>query len=287
MVLEKTLESPLDCKEIQPVHSEGDQSWAFIGRTDVEAETPVLWPPHAKLTHWKRPWCWERLKAGGEGDDRGWDGWMASLTQWRWIWVDSRSWWWTGRPGVLWSVGLRRDGQSWVTEPNWTELNCKFRKPRLDLPCPFSVPLKVDHPHLHITLRITESWQEHRPSESSRKDHSGAMQHPASSQWAQRKLLFAGEGELHHPPIFPSLPLFPSSPLPDCSHLSRSLWQMGRLVLPLASKHTSLFSFCPVCIDLYLLPPWAAHEWLYLQAWGAFRRYAKGFLKCRNTGETY
>ena len=71
MVLEETLESPLDCKEIQPVHPKGNQSWVFIERTDVEAETPVLWPPHAKLTHWKRLGCWEGLRAGGEGDDRG------------------------------------------------------------------------------------------------------------------------------------------------------------------------------------------------------------------------
>ena len=99
VLLEKTLESPLDCKEIQPVHPKGDQSWVFIRGTDVEAETPILWPP--ELTHWKRPWCWERLRAGDERDDRGWDGWMASLTQWTCIWVDSRSWWWTGRPGIL------------------------------------------------------------------------------------------------------------------------------------------------------------------------------------------
>ena len=79
VVLEKTLESPLDCKEIKPVHPEGNQSWIFIGRTD--AETPILWPPDEKnWLNWKRSWCWERLKAGGEGDNRGWDGWMASLT---------------------------------------------------------------------------------------------------------------------------------------------------------------------------------------------------------------
>ena len=69
--------------------------------------------------HWKRPWCWERLKAGGEGDNRGWDGWKASLTQWIWVWVDSGSWWWTGRPSVLWFMGLQRVGQDWVTELNW------------------------------------------------------------------------------------------------------------------------------------------------------------------------
>ena len=66
-----------------------------------------------ELTHLKRPWCWERLRAGGEGDDRGWDGWMASLTQWTWVWVDSRSWWWTGRPVHLFS--------------NWTELSVLFK----------------------------------------------------------------------------------------------------------------------------------------------------------------
>ena len=81
-MLEKTLESPLDCKEIQPVHSEGDQPWDFFGRTGAKAETPVLWLPHAELTHWKRLRCWEGLGAGGEGDDRGLDGWMASLPQW-------------------------------------------------------------------------------------------------------------------------------------------------------------------------------------------------------------
>ena len=67
-----------------------------------------------ELTHWKRPWCWESLRVGGEGDDRGWDGWMASPTRWIWVWVDCRSWWWTGRPGVLWFMGLQRVGHNWV-----------------------------------------------------------------------------------------------------------------------------------------------------------------------------
>ena len=67
-------------------------------------------------THWKRPWCWERLKAGGEGDNRGWDGWMASLTWWSWVWVISRSWWWTGKPGVLQSMWSQRVRHNWVTE---------------------------------------------------------------------------------------------------------------------------------------------------------------------------
>ena len=71
-----------------------------------------------ELTHWKRLWCWERLRAG-EGDDRGWDGWMASLTRWTWVWASSESWWWTGKPGVLQSMGSQRVGHNWGTEPNW------------------------------------------------------------------------------------------------------------------------------------------------------------------------
>ena len=126
VALEKTPESPLACKEIQPVHSKGDQSWVFIGRTDAEAETPILWPPHAELTHWKRSWCWEGLGAGGEGDDRGWDGWMASWTWWTWVWANSRSWWWIGRLGVLWFMGSQRVGHDWVTELNWFQLCWEF-----------------------------------------------------------------------------------------------------------------------------------------------------------------
>ena len=120
-VLEKTLETPLDLKEVQPVHSKGDQSWEFIGRTNAEAETPILWPPHAELTHWKRPWCWEGLGAGGQGDYREWDGWMASLAWRTWVWVNSGSWWWTGRPGVLQFMGSQRVRHDWATELNWTE----------------------------------------------------------------------------------------------------------------------------------------------------------------------
>ena len=186
VVLEKTLESPLACKEIQPVHPQGNQSWIFIGRTDAEAETPIFWPPDVKswliwidsdagkdwgneekgttedemvgwhhrldghgfgwtpevgdgqgglaccgslgckesdMTEWlnwaELNWCWERLKAGGEGDDKGWDGWMASMTRWTWVWLSSGSWWWTGRPGMLQSMRLR----SQTRLSNWTELN--------------------------------------------------------------------------------------------------------------------------------------------------------------------
>ena len=112
MVLAKTLESPLDCKEIQPVHPEGNQSWIFIGRTDAEAETLILWPPD-----WKRPWFWGKLKVGREGNDRA--GWMVSPMWWTWVWVGSRSWWWTGKPGMLQSIGIAEsDTSEWL---NWTE----------------------------------------------------------------------------------------------------------------------------------------------------------------------
>ena len=120
VVLEKTLESPLDSKEIQPVHPKGNQSWIFIGRTDVEAETPMLWPPAVKnWLIWKDPDAGKHCWRWGERDNRGWDGWMASPTQWTWVWVNSGSWWWTGRPGVPQSMGSQRVGHNWVTKLNW------------------------------------------------------------------------------------------------------------------------------------------------------------------------
>ena len=115
-VVLKTLESPLDYKEIKPVSPKGNQSWIFIGSTDAEAEAPIVWSPDVKNWLWKRPWCWERLKAGGEGDDRGWDSWMTSPTQWTWVWASSRSWWWTGKPGMLQFMGLQRVGHNWATQ---------------------------------------------------------------------------------------------------------------------------------------------------------------------------
>ena len=118
VVLEETLESPLDCKEIQSVNPEGNQSWIFIGRTDAEGEIPILWPPHAKSwLIWKDPDAgkdWRQEEKGKE-----WDGWMASLTRWTWVWASSRSWWWTGRPGVPQSMGSQRVTHDWANELNW------------------------------------------------------------------------------------------------------------------------------------------------------------------------
>ena len=121
VVLEKTLESPLDCKDIKPVHPKGNQSWIFIGKTDAQAEAPILWPPDVKNWLIGKHWFWEGLKAGGEGEDKEGDGWMASPTQWTWVWVNSGSWWRTGRPGVLQSMGSQRVEHDWVTELNWIE----------------------------------------------------------------------------------------------------------------------------------------------------------------------
>ena len=121
VVLEKTLEGPLYCKEIQAVHPKGDQSQVLIWKDwcwSWNSNTLATWCED--LTHLKHLWCWERLRAGEKGDNKGWDGWMASPTRWTWVWVNSRSWWWTGRPGMLWSMGSQRVGHDLS---DWTELN--------------------------------------------------------------------------------------------------------------------------------------------------------------------
>ena len=120
VVLEKTLESPLDCKEIQPVQPKGNQSWIFIGRTDAEA--PILCTPDMK--------SWLIGKDPDAGKDRRQEEKRKTedemvrwhhLTQWTWVWTSSGSWWWTGKPGVLQSMGLQKVGHDWATELNWTE----------------------------------------------------------------------------------------------------------------------------------------------------------------------
>ena len=108
-------ESPLDWKEIQPVNPKGNQPWIFIGRTDAEA--PILWPPDVKSQLFgKRPWSWERLRERGEGDDRGWDGWMASSTQWTWIWENSGRYWRPGECDMIQSLWSQRVTHHLATE---------------------------------------------------------------------------------------------------------------------------------------------------------------------------
>ena len=116
VMLEKTLESPLDCKEIQSVHPKGNQSWIFIGKTDAETETPILWPPDVK--NWLigkdsdagKDLRWKE-KGMTEDEMVGWHRWLDER-----VWVSSRSWWWTGKPGVLQSMGSQRVRHDWVTE---------------------------------------------------------------------------------------------------------------------------------------------------------------------------
>ena len=139
------------------VHLERLKDWCWSWNSN----TLATWCK--ELTHLKRPWCWERLRAGGEGDDRGWDGWMASLTQWTWVWVNSGSWWWTGRPGVLQSMGLQRDT---TEQQNWTELErlCYYGDPFVI--CKESEGSKVFHclqTNKFPCYRLTETSRRPRP----------------------------------------------------------------------------------------------------------------------------
>ena len=105
-------------KEISPEYSfEGMMLKLNSNTLATSCEEPI---------HWKRLWCWERLRAGGEGDDRGWDGWMVSVTQWTWVWVNSGSWWWTERSGMLQSIGSQRVGHDWATELNCLSSSVKW-----------------------------------------------------------------------------------------------------------------------------------------------------------------
>ena len=118
--------SPLGCKEMKPVHPKGNQlnvhwkdwHWSW------NANTLATW--FEELTNLKRPWCWERFMEEGEGDDRRWDGWMSSPTQWTWVCVNSGSWWWTGKPGMLQSMGSQKAEYDWAEPLNWTELKPVF-----------------------------------------------------------------------------------------------------------------------------------------------------------------
>ena len=150
LVLEKTLKSPLDSKEIQPINPKGNQSWIFTGKTDAKAATPILWPSDVKN------WLFEKdpdaVKDWGQEEKgmTGWDGWTASPIRWTWVWASSGSWWWIGKPGVLQFKGSQRIVHNWATELNsW----------------PFTRVLQVDPPLSiwGLTTFILKNWNEHCP----------------------------------------------------------------------------------------------------------------------------
>ena len=116
VVLEKTLESPLDSKESKPVNLKGNQPWILIGKIDPEAEALICFPLDANSWFIGKPWCWERLKAQGEGGNRGWDGWMTSPMQWTWTWANSRRWW--GTESLV--CDIHRVSKSWKWLGYWT-----------------------------------------------------------------------------------------------------------------------------------------------------------------------
>ena len=119
VVLEKTLERTLDCKEIQPVHPKGNQSCCSLEGLMLKLKLQYFGHLMRRVDSLEKTLMLGGIGAGAEGDDRGWDGWMASPTRWTWVWVNSSSWWWTGRPGMLWFMGSQRVGQDWATELNW------------------------------------------------------------------------------------------------------------------------------------------------------------------------
>ena len=140
MVLGKTTEGPLDSKEIKPINPKGIQSWIFIGRTEAEAEAPILWPPDARNWLIGQTLMLGKTEGMRRRDNRGWDGWMASLTRCTTVWAISGGWWWTRKPGVLQSMESERVRHDWVTKLNWT-----------------SNPLRLNH-SLNLPVKIFGSF---------------------------------------------------------------------------------------------------------------------------------
>ena len=140
MVLKKTLISPLDSKDIKPVSPKGDPSWIFIGRTDGEADGPILGHMMWRSDSLERTLMLGKIEGRRRRGNRSCNGWMASLTRWTWVWASSRNWWWTGKPGVLQSMGSQRVRHNWATELNWAKGN--------------SVSLAQSPEKLHTSLRM-------------------------------------------------------------------------------------------------------------------------------------
>ena len=152
-VLEKTLQSPLESKEIQPVYPKGNKSWIFIGRTDAEAETPIFWPPDVKnILTGKDPDVPKDWRQEEKGTTK-WDGWMASLTWWIWVWVSSRSWWLTGKPDTT-------ERLNWTRVPTlclMTQCMCCSNKDILSITIMFKTKLSSCLLHVHICVHVNRT----------------------------------------------------------------------------------------------------------------------------------
>ena len=196
VVLEKTLESPLDCKEIQPVHPKGDQSWVWSVQVMLKLKLQSLGHLMRRVDSLEKTLMLGGLGAGGEGDDRGWDGWTASLTRWTWVWVNSGSWWWTGRPGMLRFMGWQRVGHNWATELNWTDCNMRTKKYtnyKCTAYCSF---ITWTYPHQYRPLPGIQRLSSYLLSDPpmcdtamSRSDYSGPQQQKQSHrQWCPKEV---------------------------------------------------------------------------------------------------
>ena len=136
--------SPSSRKSVLNIHW---KDWCWSWNSDTLATRCE------ELLPCKRPWCWERLKTGGEGDDRRWDGWMASPTWWIWVWASSRSWWWTGKPGMLQSMWSQRVRHDWATELNWWQSKVRIRSDVKQ-----GVPMDWSPARSHFDVRTRSFW---------------------------------------------------------------------------------------------------------------------------------
>ena len=218
LVLEKTLESPLDCK-IKPVNPKGNQSWIFTGRTDAETETPILLPPDAE--NWligKDPSAVKDWRQEEKGQQRM--RWMSSPTQWTWVWASSGNWWWTGKPGMLQSIGLQRVGHNWATEINLS-LNDKMLTVRVGLCLEFDRWVPYPAQGWCCICAVSDSLQPHGLYSQTPL----SMGISGHDYWS--KFSFSSPGDLPDPEIEPASPAYISSQI-----LDQSLNSSGRGEIP-------------------------------------------------------
>ena len=155
VVLEKTLECPLDCKEIKPVNSKGSQFWIFIGRTDAKAEVLIFWPPDMKNWLLRKDLDagkdWRQEEKGRTEDEMA--GWHHQLNG-HWVWASSGSWWWTGKPGMLQPMEFQSVGHKWMSELNWADFLCLS----FSLPCISSALLRFKLVKFYYRELVRDTW---------------------------------------------------------------------------------------------------------------------------------